>query len=314
MACQECLDLALNVEKFALRCAKANEMFWEISSSCNFSNVKSQQDGFSDNGEFCTASTLEATVDEPLSCVRFLEVELVAEYKESSVDCIYSVKNEELCLDDVERKENGYISSTDHYEEALIDQDSSDTNLQKKPKKRLLKKKTVKSIEVLDFVCTKCSKRFISKKSLRLHGAVHLPDELKKIHTCSCCEKKFQSISNLNTHFLALHTDERPFICEECGKSFVNVGGLNQHKVTHATDRPCQCPHCPKKFKDLMHLRKHADVHNEGTHICLHCGKHLKSKRILTNHMIVHSDQKKYKCHLCDFEFKRSNTLRVSCC
>lgn len=30
MVCQECLDLVLNVEKFALRCVKVNEMFIEL--------------------------------------------------------------------------------------------------------------------------------------------------------------------------------------------------------------------------------------------------------------------------------------------
>lgn len=274
------------------------------------SYIKTEQNGLSENDEFSPASPTEATVDESFSSVQFLEVEIVKrEHTESDVDCIESV------CDNVDNLEN---NDGDYDEDALYDEildkieDSSDKCSLKNPTKRLPKKRTAKSIETLDFSCTKCAKRFVSKRSLKLHDIVHLPDDLKKIHSCPSCENKFQTISNLNIHFRAVHTEERPFVCEECGKSFVSVGGLNQHKVTHATDRPCQCPHCPKTFKDAMHLRKHEDVHNDGTHICLHCGKQLKSKRILRNHMIVHSDQKNYKCHLCDFEFKRSNTLKVS--
>lgn len=329
MACKKCLDLVLNVDEFAVRCAKYNKMFWALSSHDDLSNIKTEQDDISGD-EFCPVSPLEDTVDESFSSVRFLEVELVETgYKESGVDCnvvkeIYMDDDGNDCdtVANIDRMESGDISNHSYYtEDALHDQyriealdeleDSSEKNFQKDPKTQM-PKKTRKSYKVLDFPCPNCPKRFVSKRHLKLHDIVHLPDELKKIHSCSECANKFQTISNLNTHFLAVHTNERPFICEECGKAFVNIAGLNQHKVTHATDRPCQCNYCPKTFKDVKHLRKHEEVHNEDTHICLHCGKQLKSKRILRTHMVVHSDQKNYQCHLCELDFKRPKTLKVS--
>lgn len=163
-----------------------------------------------------------------------------------------------------------------------------------------------------NFVCTKCQKCFVSKKNLIQHESVHLPDHLKKTIPCPYCNKKFRTAKTVSVHVGFVHSSERPYICEECGKSFATSGCLTQHHITHVKERAWQCPHCPKKFKGLVHLRKHIDIHNEDVHVCPDCGKQMNTKRNLRVHMLVHSDQKKYKCQFCDFEFKRAYTLKVS--
>lgn len=65
------------------------------------------------------------------------------------------------------------------------------------------------------FACSKCPKRFPSLSKLQRHEIVHLPDELKLIHPCQFCDKRFSKLVNAQAHIRAIHTGDRPFICEE---------------------------------------------------------------------------------------------------
>jgi hypothetical protein len=72
-----------------------------------------------------------------------------------------------------------------------------------------------------------------------------------------CSLLRFTKSVNVQTHVRAIHIGDKPFICEECGKSFGTKGALKEHQITHSEDRPFQCAHCPKKFKNLPRLKVH---------------------------------------------------------
>ena len=40
---------------------------------------------------------------------------------------------------------------------------------------------------------------------------------------------------------MSIHSDEKPFECEECGKSFANKAYLDKHKRYHKGDKPFKC-------------------------------------------------------------------------
>ncbi|XP_055682139.1 zinc finger protein 493-like [Lutzomyia longipalpis] len=166
------------------------------------------------------------------------------------------------------------------------------------------------STEELPFACQSCPKRFVTAQKLKVHEVSHLPKEEKLIHPCPHCEKLYGSIQNVEIHIRAVHKNEKPFICEECGKSFVTKGALKEHHISHTDERSFQCSHCPKKYKSLPRLKMHEDVHTSTLYECPTCGVKRNTKHNLKMHMLVHSEEKKFKCKYCGNEFKRIKSFK----
>ena len=65
------------------------------------------------------------------------------------------------------------------------------------------------------YQCPKCGKRFKHKTNLKIHSKIHSSDA----YICEFCEKRFARKTNLAQH-LRVHTNEKPFKCSFCVKSF----------------------------------------------------------------------------------------------
>lgn len=162
------------------------------------------------------------------------------------------------------------------------------------------------------FRCSQCPKGYTSLYAVTRHETIHLPEELRDIHPCELCGKKFRTIEQVNSHHRYNHSNTNVrAICEECGKDLVNEYSLKEHLLTHRNEFPLQCPHCPKRFKHAASLNLHIDTHGSNTYKCTVCGRELGTKVTLRRHMIVHSEQKKHKCQYCGNEYKRSKSLKT---
>ncbi|KAJ8707975.1 hypothetical protein PYW08_010341 [Mythimna loreyi] len=103
------------------------------------------------------------------------------------------------------------------------------------------------------------------------------PKPVTKRCMCSTCGKHFVDERALLWH-QRLHNNERPYICNECGRGFVSVNRRNQHALCAHTAPARRCPLCPA----LFHLRSMVNTHVKKVHLKQH-----KRRNRMTKHQNV---------------------------
>ncbi|XP_017837464.1 zinc finger protein 665 isoform X9 [Drosophila busckii] len=129
-------------------------------------------------------------------------------------------------------------------------------------------------------------------------------------YSCDECGKSFLLKHHLTTHARVHTGGERPHICTHCGKSFAHKHCLNTHLLLHSTDRPYQCQECKKSFTLKHHLLTHTRVHSrERPFVCQECGRAFPLKRHLVTHSKFHAGERPYVCEECGESFAQENHL-----
>ena len=80
----------------------------------------------------------------------------------------------------------------------------------------------------------------------------------KKKNECSVCKKVFSTLGNMRNHYLTIHQDYRPYVCDYpgCNKKYSISSRYQVHRRTHEGKKPFLCQICNKSFNEKGNLKR----------------------------------------------------------
>ena len=172
--------------------------------------------------------------------------------------------------------------------------------------------KLISNISEIYHKCEVCHK-YISMLdgTVKEHMQIHTRKKPLSIRNrkCGVCQ---QRTNDLQTHMLA-HIGVKPFACDQCDKSFRQVGTLHIHKYKHRGIKPFSCRICHKAFYQKATLQDHILVHTgEKPYSCDVCSMTFsQAANMRTHRKYVHSTQRPHKCKICGKSFKVAGNLKT---
>lgn len=168
-----------------------------------------------------------------------------------------------------------------------------------------------KDLEIYKCSFDECQKTFKYQTSLIMHGRCVHSDERPFI--CDICSKTFKTRSNLNVH-IKMHNNQRNHPCKICDQSFFTSSHLKAHVKVHLKDAKYKCSvlDCGKMFIHQSSFKKHQNFHSGvKNHHCTICQRYFAQVCHLREHLKIHTNERNHKCQLCEKTFRRADTLRI---
>lgn len=132
--------------------------------------------------------------------------------------------------------------------------------------------------------CRYCSKAFNNQKYLKYHESNHLN---LRLFECPGCLKRFNTRQDMRIHQLRVHSDYK-FQCNQCPNSSKSQVALSLHiRRRHATTKPFVCDNCDKTFPTKLTIKQHLkSVHMKSKFPCHGCDVKCLSRDELKRHLV----------------------------
>ncbi|XP_051916854.1 zinc finger protein 276 isoform X2 [Hippocampus zosterae] len=127
-------------------------------------------------------------------------------------------------------------------------------------------------------------------------GLKHVKEHHEEVKERPCphpgCNKVFTIDRYLQRHVKLIHTEERNYICDQCGQTFKQRKHLLVHQMRHSGVKPLQCEICGFQCRQRASLKYHMTKHKAEADLefaCLICSKRFEKAHNLNVHMsMVH--------------------------
>lgn len=145
-------------------------------------------------------------------------------------------------------------------------------------------------LDIKRYACDLCEKKFSVKRYLDVHRTLNHTKELygfEKLYQCDQCGRDFTFEKSLIRHLRAIHQigEDRTVECPVCKKVIANNYNLKLHMRIHTGEKRYCCEKCGKAFSAYKYWKKHQITHEKKSSKLI--SKNIQSKTMKLNKHIL---------------------------
>ncbi|KAJ8943832.1 hypothetical protein NQ318_020904 [Aromia moschata] len=240
-----------------------------------------------------------------------LEHAVVDQLNESDTDLLNLLTTEEDCTAILNN-----IATNEHFE-GLIDAGADFVHTDEMEQFINKTCEALQSSQVIEerkskegFRCDHCEIICSSKKLLKKHLLIHTKE---RTFPCNTCGKLFRHNYEVTAHE---RSHNKPtFQCDICSKMFIHRSHLNVHRKKHLGEYVAFCKDCNVGFVSQALYKTHRNTQHDNVRlICDNCGAKLSTLSALKEHKQTHDanhgKQRSHVCEICGKSYLTSRNLR----